>query len=243
MPGSKCPEHGIKTMAVPWAGNTGRFTGSFEKHAIGVLNISKNRSGTAGLPGISRDGISGITRRPVSRGPEKGTGAKIKYPGIGEKSFPRGQSNAGVLTDIEGKRAIDAAENRDIPAVTAPIDRLKEEQRAGVKAISTDFRKAYISVCGLKVKNGDIVHDKFHIAKYMNGAVNTVRIAEHKRRKKAGGAGLTGTKFLWLKKPGNFTDKDKRKRVNPDRLEVGKTWMPRELFNGFWNCPTYLRKT
>jgi hypothetical protein len=73
----------------------------------------------------------------------------------------------------------------------------------------------------------------------MNGAVNTVRIAEHKRRKKAGGAGLTGTKFLWLKKPENFTDKDKKKRaeLNPDRLEVGKTWMPRELFNGFWNCP------
>jgi hypothetical protein len=74
-------------------------------------------------------------RRPVSRGLERRTGAKIKYPGIDEKSFLRGQSYAGVLTDIEGKRVIDAAENRDIPAVTALIDRLNEEQRAGVKAI------------------------------------------------------------------------------------------------------------
>jgi transposase len=39
MPRSKCPEHGIKTMTVPWAGNMSHFTESFEKHAIDVLNI------------------------------------------------------------------------------------------------------------------------------------------------------------------------------------------------------------
>jgi transposase len=238
MPRSKCPEHGIKTMTVPWAGNMSHFTESFEKHAIDVLNISKNRSKTAGLLGISWDEINGIMQRSVSRGLERRRETKIKYLGIDEKSFLKGQSYASVLTDIEGKRVIDVVENRDIPAVTRLLDSLKEEQRAGVKAISMDFWMAYISVCGLKLKNGDIVHDKFHIAKYMNEAVNAVRIAEHKWRKKVDDATLTGTKFLWMKKLENFTDKDKKKwaELNLDQLEVGKAWMLRELFNEFWNC-------
>jgi len=36
-PRSDCPEHGVKTMPVPWAAPQGRFTRLFERFAVEVL--------------------------------------------------------------------------------------------------------------------------------------------------------------------------------------------------------------
>ena len=36
-PRSNCPEHGVKTMSVPWAAPQGRFTLLFERFAVEVL--------------------------------------------------------------------------------------------------------------------------------------------------------------------------------------------------------------
>ncbi len=44
----------------------------------------------------------------------------------------------------------------------------------------------------------DLVHDKFHISKPLNEAVDKVRREEHHRLLEKGDASLTGTKFLWL---------------------------------------------
>ncbi len=47
-PRSDCPEHGVKTMAVPWAAPQGRFTLLFERFAVEVLLASPNAQATSG---------------------------------------------------------------------------------------------------------------------------------------------------------------------------------------------------
>ena len=39
-PRAQCPEHGIKTIALPWAGKNSRFTLLLEAFAIAVLQSS-----------------------------------------------------------------------------------------------------------------------------------------------------------------------------------------------------------
>ncbi|GHV23951.1 hypothetical protein FACS189494_12240 [Spirochaetia bacterium] len=141
------------------------------------------------------------------------------------------------MSDPVGKRVLDMAEGRNIRAVLTLFGCLNREQRRAVIAVSMDFWKAFITVV-CKILPAQIVHDKFHIMKYINEAVNSIRASEHKWRAKQKDAILTETKFLWLKRLENFTDKDKKKRaeLNLDQLEVGKAWNLRELFNEFWNC-------
>jgi transposase len=44
-----CPEHGVKTIEVPWAGKNSRFTLMFEAFAIRVLQASETVQSGAGL--------------------------------------------------------------------------------------------------------------------------------------------------------------------------------------------------
>ncbi|GAB6393666.1 MAG: ISL3 family transposase [Treponematales bacterium] len=238
MPRANCDEHGIVTMNIPWSTAQSHFTNSFESHAIELLKACKNRSEVARLLELSWDQINGIMGRSVKRGLDRRGNENIAHLGIDEKSFLSGQRYATVLTDTDGRRVLDVVENRDKEAVKGVFKCLNSEQRQAVKAISMDFWQAFVSTAEELLPNAEIVHDKFHIMKYMNEAVNKVRVGEHKWRRKQKDATLTGTKYLWLKKLENFTDKDKEKwaTLKLDQLEVGKAWNLKELLGEFWTC-------
>jgi transposase len=238
MPRSNCAEHGIKTMEIPWSSAQSRFTISFERYAIKILEATKNRSKAAKLLKLSWDEINGIMKRAVDRGLQKRSLEDIRYLGIDEKSFLKSQSYGTVLSDIENSRVLDVVQNRDTEAVKGVFSCLNTKQLGSVLAISMDFWQPFISVATEFLIHACIVHDKFHIMKYENEAVNKVRAMEQKTRLQDNDPTLTGTKWLWLKNFFNFTDKEKKKwdKLNLEMLEVGKAWQIKELLNEFWNC-------
>jgi transposase len=86
---------------------------------------------------------------------------------------------------------------------------LTENQKSGIEAVSIDFWKAFITGAEKHVPDADIVHDKFHIEKYLNEAVDKVRRREHKNLKTRKDSTLAGTKHLWLKSKKSFTKEKK----------------------------------
>jgi transposase len=70
-PRANCPEHGVKTMQVPWAAPQGRFTLLFERLAVDVLLASGSVSQACELLGIGWDTAQEIMRRAVERGLER----------------------------------------------------------------------------------------------------------------------------------------------------------------------------
>nr|BFD66615.1 hypothetical protein HAGR004_16370 [Bdellovibrio sp. HAGR004] len=54
IPRSACPEHGVKTINVPWAGPNARFTLLFERLAIDVMIAAKSIKEAAKLLTSSR---------------------------------------------------------------------------------------------------------------------------------------------------------------------------------------------
>ena len=54
-PRANCPEHGVKTMKVPWAAPQGRFTLLFERFAVDVLLASASVSQTDCSPRPTRN--------------------------------------------------------------------------------------------------------------------------------------------------------------------------------------------
>jgi transposase len=55
------------------------------------------------------------------------------------------------------------------------------------------------------VPETDEVHDKFHVSKYLNEAVDKVRRQEHKELLAQSGETLTGSRQLWLYNPQNHS--------------------------------------
>ena len=232
-----CPEHKTKTMEVPWAEEMSRFTRQFEQIAVLFLEGSENRRKTAEALRISWDEMNHIMEKAVKRGLSRRNDEPIKYIGMDEKSFLKGQSYITVMTDTEGKRVLDIVKNRKVESVDTLWDSLTEKQKSGIEAVSMDFWKPFITGAEEHVPEAAIVHDRFHIMKYMNEAVDKVRRKENKYLMTQQDKTLIGTKYLWLKAKRNFTKANKIdfRELNIDQLAVGRAWNRKELLRHLWD--------
>jgi transposase len=81
----------------------------------------------------------------VERGLEKRELEQIRYCGMDEKSFGKGQSCISLLTDLEGGRVLEVMEGRSEESADFLWDTLCEEQRGRVEAVAIDMAPAYLS--------------------------------------------------------------------------------------------------
>ena len=77
---------------------------------------------------------------------------------------------------------------------------------AGVKAVAIDMWTAFKNAATKHAPQADVVHDKFHISKHLNEAVDKVRRKEHKALKKEGDDTLAASKNSWLFNPENMKE-------------------------------------
>lgn len=237
VPRSECPDHGVKTINVPWAGSNSRFTLLFEKFAIDVMIAAKSLTSAASLLGLSWDQLHYIQARAVARGLSRRELDDIKYVGIDEKSFLKGHKYATLMVDINGSRVLDVVQDRTLAAAEELWQRLPEEVRSGVDGVAMDMWDAFITATKRCAPQADIVHDKFHVMKYLGTAVDKVRRGEHKAFMKEGDETLKGAKYLFLKNTENMSDfeQERFKSLRLDNLKVGRAWSMKEMFSEFWN--------
>jgi len=236
-PRADCPEHGVKTMQVPWAAPQGRFTLLFERFAVEVLLASASVSQACALLGLSWDTAQEIMRRAVQRGLERRQLERLKYLGMDEKSFRRRQSYITLLTDLEESRVLDVVEERTAEAASQLWDTLSPEQKQGVEAVAVDMWEPFIQTIQTQVPDADIVHDKFHVSKYLGEAVDKVRRQEHKELLAQGDETLKGTRQLWLYNPQNLSPEQAEEfsALKDLHLKVARAWAAKELFSRFWD--------
>ena len=237
VPRCNCPEHGVKTLRVPWAGKSSRFTLLFESFAIDVLQACSSVKAAAELMGLNWHQVNEIKRRAVARGLERRESAPIKHLGIDEKSFRKGHNYVSLLTDLEGSRVLDVAEGRDGVACDKLFGTLAEEQLKDVEAIAMDMWRAFIKAAGEHLPNADIVHDRFHISQHLNQAIDKVRRQEHKALSKQQDDTLKNSKYLWLT---GFENLSKEMQVRFNQLQslglkVGRAYAIKETFEHFWD--------
>ena len=227
-------------IPVPWAEKNSRFTEMFEAFAIRVMQAAANIREGSGLLGISWDQADAIIKRAVERGMGRRQEESVKYVGLDEKSFLKGHQYVTVMTDIEGKRVMDVAFDRDTKACDELWQKLTASQRESVEAVAMDMWEAYRKSTQAHVPHSSIVHDKFHISKHLNEAVDQVRRQEHRQLIKEGDETLKGSKYSWLKNPQNMTRQEKRdfQRLKKEALKVARAWGIKELFSEIWHQAT-----
>ena len=90
------------------------------------------------------------------------------------------------------------------------------------------------------VPEAKIVHDKFHILKYLGEAVDKVRRAEHRELNKDGESPLTGLRQLLLYNEENLDEDSFFEVLTIQRadLKTGRAWAIKENFRHFWTYAT-----
>jgi transposase len=235
-PRSDCPDHGVKTLQVPWAEPHGRFTLLFERFAVEVLLASASVSQACELLGIGWESAHDIMRRAVERGLERRQLDALKHLGMDEKSFGRGHSYVTLLTDLDEARVLDVVEERTNAAAAELWQTLSPEQKRTVEAVAVDMWEPFIQSIQEEVPNADIVHDKYHVSSYLGKAVDKVRRQEHKELMAEGDETLKGTRQLWLYNPENLNPEQSREftALKNLHLKVARAWAAKELFSKFW---------
>lgn len=239
VPRAKCPHHGVQSVRVPWADAMARFTLGFEAYAIDVLENARSTTQACELLQIGWATADRIMERAVRRGLERRNLQELKCVGIDEKSFLKGHRYITSLNDLERGRVLEVVEGRTEEAAIALWEKIPESVRAKIEAVAMDMWPAFEKAARRMVPGVEIVHDKFHIAKHLNDALNRVRTEEHRRLLKEGDNRLKGTRWFWLHAEHNLTETqhEKFRDIKNATLKTSRAWSIKEAFRFFWVVP------
>lgn len=238
LPRTECAEHGVKVVRVPWAEPHGRFTALFEALAISWLKAASQKAVAARL-GLSWDEIHGIMQRAVERGLARRAAEPIPHLGVDEKAFRKGHRYATIVTDLEGRRVLYVAKDRQQSSLDGFWSTLTPQQLASIEAVAMDMWEAYENSVRQHLPGAaeKIVYDKFHVAKHLGEAVDQVRRKENKALRSQGDERLVGSKYQWLKNPDNFTTQHWRdfKTLRESKLKTARAWALKEQAMVLWD--------
>ena len=242
VPRVQCAQHGIKQIAIPWAEPGGQFTHMFERLAIDFLREC-SVTGAAALLRITWDEAWGIKGRAVQRGLARRTAEPIPYVGVDEKAITKGHRYLTVVADLQRHRVLFLNDDRTAESLDRFWATCTPEQLGSIEAVAMDMWEPYIQSVGAHVPQGagKVVFDKFHIVKHLHEAVDKVRRTEHRWLLRQDDKRLTGTKYLWLRRPRDFSPEQRRtfRQLVGSDLKVGRAWALKERFRHFWEY-TYL---
>ena len=240
IPRSKCEECGVLTLPVPWADKHSRFTLLFECMAIEVIQACSSLSAAASLLGLNWKSVQTIMDRAVKRGLTLRNLDEVRHVGIDEKSFGKGQDYVSVMVDIDNNRVLEVVPERTRESVDNLWKTLNETLREGIEAVAMDMWRPFMESTRVACPNAKIVHDKFHVSKYLGEAVDKVRRQENKKLLEDGDDTLKGTRQLWLYALENLPE-DKTNEflsLQKEDLQTGRAWSMKENFRHFWECKT-----
>lgn len=222
----------ISTIGLGWAGKRVSYTYMFEYRVIETLRLSKNQTGTADYLGTTFDIVHGIMKRAVERGLGRRDLNGTLALGIDEKSYGNGQRYITVLSDPVTKSVLDIIDGRKTDDAQELLTwTLSPSQLDQILLVSMDMWKPYMNAVDEIVPRADIVHDKFHVAKYLNKAVDDVRKKEVKQQDI-----LKNSKYVFLKNEENRSDAQNWKfdQIDQINLKTSQAWKIKENFKGIY---------
>ena len=240
LPRVKCPScNKTETIQGSWSTPNSGFTLLFENLVIEWLLACQNQSSVSKQLSISFDEINGIMSRALDRGLERRKLGDIAYLSIDDKSMKKGHHYLTVLTDTRNSVVLDVCQTRTASAVIDLLDEtLSYRQRRKVEAITMDMWDPYIKAAKTMLPAADIVHDRFHISKLLNDAVDITRRQELKKLEGSRLKAMKKSKFLWLSNFDSLTEDASirfMKAVKSSR-KVAEVWTYKEAFRAFFDC-------
>lgn len=237
VPQLKYSDGTVEELAVPWAERYSRVTLLMEAFVIKLLQACPTTQGVCDLTRLAWSTVNGIMVSAVERGMLRRSEDDVPHLGMDEKSSERGHSYVSILTDIDRSRVLDLVPERKLEAAKSLLGTLSPTQRASVKAVAMDMWPAFMSAAQAHIPQADVVHDRFHVSKYLGEAVDAVRKQEHRSLAQAGTSPLTGSKYAWLKTyaDGRSSEAVSFRALNQLNLKTSRAWRIKETFTQFWS--------
>lgn len=241
VPRVKCIEHGVLQIDVPWAAPDSGFTVQMECAIIDWLQEA-SISAVARRMQMTWDEIDGVKQRAVKRGLERRTLKTIGHVGVDETSYQKRHEYVTIVNDLDSGNVIYVADDRTHESLDGFWGILSPAQLRSIKAVAMDMSPSYIRSTREHLVEADskICFDRFHVAKLLNDAVNTVRKQENRELAAEGAYVPARTKYVWAQNPENMPA-DRRHIFDLLRtcsLKAGRAWAIKDAARKLWSYVT-----
>ncbi len=133
-----CPEHGVRTVSVPWAEPKARFTAEFESLVIDSLQEA-SVSAVSRLMGVSWNAIDKIMQCAVERGLARREDQSVVHIGVDETSFRKRHDYVTIVSYTKSGTVLHVGQDRKKETLTGWYAGLSLEQLEGIRSVSMDM--------------------------------------------------------------------------------------------------------
>lgn len=172
-----CPEHGALNEFIPWADGNSRFTAPFNDE-VAWLACQTNKSAVCSLEGINWRTVGNCLKTSHDRLEPDITGRihdNVRRICLDETSYKKGHKYITVIYDMDKNRVIWIHEGHGLEVFREFCDLLSPEERAKIEIVAGDGA-SWIDSCMELFPNATRCIDFFHVAQWLNKALDDVRI-------------------------------------------------------------------
>ncbi len=204
VPRVHCPEHGTRTVPVPWARPGLGFTLLMDAFVLSLVQAGMTVNQVAKMLNVHDTRIWRMLDYYVDKARQEADYSEVETIGIDETSRARGHDYISVFMDLnhENRRVLYVTPGRDAGAVDRFVRDLEDHNAEAeqIKQVCIDMSPAYISGIDTYLPEAQVTFDQFHLMKMLNEAVDQVRREEQQSHPE-----LKNTRYVWLKNPWNHT--------------------------------------
>jgi len=225
-PRIECPDHGVKTVEVPWARPGSGFTLLMDAFILILIQGGMTPAQVGRMIGEHDTRIWRVVQHYVEAARAKADFSNVRIIGMDETSRARGHDYITVFMDLHRarRRVLFVCAGRDSDVVNQfKVDFTAHKGRPErIQRVCLDMSPAYIKGLAEALPTAQITFDPFHVAKLANEAVDEVRRQEQKDQPE-----LKGTRYLWLKNEWNYTEKQAEQwaQIKGAKLKTARAWL------------------
>ncbi len=186
--------------------------------------------------------IDGVRTRAARRGLARRKLRSIKTIGVDETSFQKRHEYVTVVSDLERGCVLHVADDRKAGSLDEFWTLLTPKQLSKIKAAAMDMCAAYVRSTREHLPNADekICFDRFHVAKALGDAVNTVRKQEIRELTANGEYAPRGTKYVFAQNPENMPPwrRAQFELLKDSSLKAARAWRIKDAARWLWTYTT-----
>lgn len=205
VPRASCPEHGVRTVSVPWAREDSGFTLFFEAYLMLMAPHMAMRP-LARSVGEHDTRLWRVLKAHVEDARERVDMSEVRELLVDETSQAKGHEYVSIFVEPAQKeekpRVLFVADGRRAEV----FDRFAGDLEAHggsperVRDVCMDMSESFQKGAADALPGARVTFDPFHVAKLANEAVDEVRREETRTQ-----PALKGTRYTWIKNPENLT--------------------------------------
>ena len=206
----------VKQIVLPFADPKKQYTRALERYVIDLCRITTLQH-VAALTGLGWDTVKAIHKQYLGRIYKAANLKAVRYLAIDEIYLGKKRRYITLVMDLESGRVLHIGQGKGKEALMGFWRRLKRS-KAKIKAVATDMASGYMTAVLEHQPKADLVLDHFHLVKWFNDKLATLRRQLYHQAAQEEKAVLKGIRWLLLRAQENLNvhpnpKKDERLRL------------------------------